>query len=482
EAAHGLGPLPQRHLLHLPRRRLRKLLLHHHHRPRRHVSRQPRAAERHQLLLHRRAASSSSSSSSQLHERARRLAPVLVRPPHHRRLLHRRVPEQRRLHLDRADVLPAGDDDVLGPVQDLDVPVLLPHRQVARPEPPAGERLRRRAAVLVVPAHHRVPPEHHLPDRPPVRRHAPHRRRVLHVRRLQPDVVEPLPRLDPGALLRRQRVPLRLPRAHRRRPVRLRQPVRVDHQEPLLLHPEQHLRRRRRAAGHHRHPPPPPARLPPPLVRRRVHDHAQHRRRAAHVRHAVPRHAVEDGRRGHPADAHVRAALRRHAPHLAPPVAVEHRHGPQVHRRLRHGVHDHGGEAAQVRAAVAVDHALGPRRRPGGVVQGDRLVLVGRPPDREVRRRSGGGGAQEVLVLELADENQDGTPGSGFGDEHEGFLGDAEQSAVDEDDLGLGVAQQDGRHGGVEARVERADDGAGHGDAEVELANSRNVLREHRNL
>jgi hypothetical protein len=44
------------------------------------------------------------------------------------------------------------------------------------------------------------------------------------------------------------------------------------------------------------------------------------------------------------------------------------------------------------------------------------------------------------------------------------------------------VLQQHGRHGGVEARVERADDGAGHGNAEVELAEGRDVLREHGNL
>jgi hypothetical protein len=44
------------------------------------------------------------------------------------------------------------------------------------------------------------------------------------------------------------------------------------------------------------------------------------------------------------------------------------------------------------------------------------------------------------------------------------------------------VLQQHGRHVGVEGRVERADDGAGHGNAEVELPEGWNVLREHRNL
>ncbi|BAS76688.1 Os02g0119250, partial [Oryza sativa Japonica Group] len=491
DGAHGLGARPQLELLHLPRRRLRQPLLHHHHRPRRHVPRQPRPAVRHQLLLHHPRLRRRRRAGPQLHERARRLAPVVVRPPHHRRLLHRRVAEQRRLHLDCADVLPARDYDVLGPVEHLHVPVLVPHRQVAGPEPPTGERLRRRRAVLVVAAHHRVPPQHHLPHRLPVARHAPHRGGVLDVH-LQAVVVHPLPRLDPRPLLRRQRVPLRPPRAHRRRAVRLRQPVRVDHQEPLLLHPVQHLRRRRRAAGHHRHPP----RHRPLLLRRGVHDHAQHRGRAAHVGDAVARHGVEDGGRGDPADAHVGAALRRDAPRHAPPVAVEHGHRPQVHRRGRHVVEEHGGEAVQVRAAVAVDHALGPRRRARRVVERDRLVLVGGPPHRELRRRPGI--ADEVLVLvvdttgrelgigwvveELADEDEDGRRGARLGDAADGVVGDVEQRAVDEDELGLRVAEQDGGHGGVEAGVERADDGAGHRDAEVELAHRRNILREYRNL
>ena len=58
----------------------------------------------------------------------------------------------------------------------------------------------------------------------------------------------------------------------------------------------------------------------------------------------------------------------------------------------------------------------------------------------------------------------------------------SEQRGVHEEDLGFRVLQQHGRHAGVEARVERADDGAGHGNAEVELAEGRDVLREHRNL
>jgi hypothetical protein len=44
------------------------------------------------------------------------------------------------------------------------------------------------------------------------------------------------------------------------------------------------------------------------------------------------------------------------------------------------------------------------------------------------------------------------------------------------------VPQQDGRHGGVQARVERTEDGAGHRHREVQLAHRRDILGEHHDL
>ena len=48
------------------------------------------------------------------------------------------------LDLDRRDVLAAGDDDVLRAVAELDVAVRVMDREIARVEPPAAERIRRR--------------------------------------------------------------------------------------------------------------------------------------------------------------------------------------------------------------------------------------------------------------------------------------------------------------------------------------------------
>src|SRR5439155_24295311 len=54
-------------------------------------------------------------------EGLRTLAPFLARDRDHRRLEDVRMADERLLHLDRRDVLAAGDDDVLGPVAQLDV-------------------------------------------------------------------------------------------------------------------------------------------------------------------------------------------------------------------------------------------------------------------------------------------------------------------------------------------------------------------------
>jgi hypothetical protein len=86
------------------------------------------------------------------------------------------------------------------------------------------------------------------------------------------------------------------------------------------------------------------------------------------------------------------------------------------------------------------------------------------------------------LVEDLSDQHHSGGPCSSFGHEPECFSGGVKQRVVDEHHLGLGVMEEYGRHAGVEARVERADHAAGHGDAEIELAERRNVLREYRNL
>src|SRR6185436_169470 len=104
----------------------------------------------------------------ELHERAGRLAPFLVRLRYNSSSSNSRMLVERVLHLDRGDVLAAGDDDVLGAVADLDVAVRMHHREVAGVEPAAGECLVACGFVLEVPLHHYIAAEHDLADGFPV--------------------------------------------------------------------------------------------------------------------------------------------------------------------------------------------------------------------------------------------------------------------------------------------------------------------------
>jgi len=96
-------------------------------------------------------------------ERLGPLTPVLVRDADHRAFQHRGVGRDGLLDLDAGDVLAAGDDDVLAPVAQLDVPVRVPHGQVTGVGPAAGERLVRGGLVGLVAAHHVVAAHDHFP-------------------------------------------------------------------------------------------------------------------------------------------------------------------------------------------------------------------------------------------------------------------------------------------------------------------------------
>jgi hypothetical protein len=229
--------------------------------------------------------------------------------------------------------------------------------------------------------------------RPAVARHALsnlRRVRVLDVRVLHHEVVAPLARLEPCALLRGERVPLRRSRAHGRHSACLRQAVDVVQNEAEPLHLHQDVGRRRRAAGDDAHSP--RQRL---LVRGgRADDHAEHRGRAAHVRHLPPRGAVEDVLGRGAVEAHVGAARRswgRRAarrPHREQRGAASHnsvecgaasRVGPrhcveEVREPLQGGLQAHQCAASQepigrTHAGVDRENAHLSRPEPGGGAQ-----------------------------------------------------------------------------------------------------------------
>src|SRR3989454_10569336 len=107
-------------------------------------------------------------------ERLGALAPPLVGDRDNGALEHGRVPGDALLDLDRRDVLAARDDDVLLPVAQLDVAVGVPHRDVARVEPPAAERLGRGLPLLEVAHRGVVAPHDDLAERLGVSGHVVH--------------------------------------------------------------------------------------------------------------------------------------------------------------------------------------------------------------------------------------------------------------------------------------------------------------------
>src|SRR5690606_124165 len=94
---------------------------------------------------------------------ASHLAPGVVRDADDRALQHAGMGEDRVLHLGGVDVLAAGDDHVLGAVDDVGVAVLVDAGHVAAAEPAVGERRGGIAGAPPVAAHDVGAPDHDLP-------------------------------------------------------------------------------------------------------------------------------------------------------------------------------------------------------------------------------------------------------------------------------------------------------------------------------
>ena len=158
------------------------------------------------------------------------------------------------LHLDRRDVLAAGDDDVLRAIAELHVAVRVTDGEITRVKPPAPERIRRRVVGLGSSPSSRCsrasPPRRaptpsrgnvgHAPGRPP----GPRRRSVR-------DALPRASRCACSAAI--EPLPARLPLADGVRPVGLGQPVDVHGSEVQLSHLREQRRRRRRARHGDRH-------------------------------------------------------------------------------------------------------------------------------------------------------------------------------------------------------------------------------------
>jgi hypothetical protein len=251
--------------------------------------------------------------------------------------------------------------------------------------------------------------------------------------------------------------------------------------ESHALHAFDH-RRGRRGAGHHRLHAGGQALLH--LVGR-VHEHAVHDGRAAVVRDAIRLDRIDDRLRLDLAQAHVHAGPCRDRPRKAPAVAVEHRQRPQVDRVLAHVPFEDVGDRVHRRAAVVVHDAFRVAGRAARVIERDGVPFVGGqlPGKRRIAAR------EEVLVVDAADalhgageqrvRHVDGEQGRFPFAQRERLLHHASEFRVDDHGFRFTVVQHERDRLRIEARVERIEHGACHGDAEMRLDHRRRVRQHH---
>ena len=262
------------------------------------------------------------------------------------------------------------------------------------------------------------------------------------------------------------------------RAVDFRQTIGVRHLEALIGHRFQDRRRRRRPGGHHvdrcfRHA---------LFFLACIDDEIQHDRRAAEMRHPVPVDRLVDIRRRDPSQAHVRAALHRDRPRVAPPAAMKHRQGPQVHRVVRQGPRHDVANRIQVRAAVMRDHAFRIAGGAGRVAQRDGLPFVLRQFPWKRRIAAG----DEILVFDLADPVVAVRRFVGDVDHERFHFADFQRLAHDRREfrirkqhLRFAVIENERDGFGIEADIDRVDHGARGRDPEQAFVERRDIRREY---
>ncbi len=427
------------------------------------------AAPGHDLGLGRRLAG------LQLDEGARRLAPFLVGPCDDGGGLDRRVLVERVLDLDRGDVLAAGDDDILGAVLELDVAVRMAHAEIAGVEPAAGEGGLRGLRVLEVALHHDIAAHHDLAERGAVARDGLHRFGIEHVEPFERRVAHALPRLQHGLLGGGQGVPVAVPVVDHGGAVALGEPVEMRHLEAGLLHAGEHGLGRRGGGGEEGHR----LREVAALLGGRVEQGRHHDRRAAEMGDAMVGERVVHRLRAHLSQADMGAGDERDRPGEAPAVAVEHRQRPEIDRMAAHLPGEDVRGRQQIGAAVVIDHALGVAGRAGGVVQRDRIPLVGGHDPGEIRIAA----RDERLVFDaakpLAGPVIDGVV---IVDDERLRLAQRQrlpdrlrELPVRDQDLGLAMVERKRDDRRVEAGIERVEHGAAHRHAVMAFEHGRGV-------
>ena len=360
---------------------------------------------------------------------------------------------QRPLDLDRADILAAGDDDVLGAVGNLDRSVRVLDRQILGMEIPAGKGLFGGFGVLEIPFHHGVAAHDDFALGLGIARHLTHAvvhdGHVFHHRE-----GDTLTGLDRGLFVIRQAVPLAVPDAFGDMAVGFGQPVDLLDVESQFADRRQCRRGGGCACGEDLD------RVieSPAVLGFGVDDHVQHDGRAAEMRHALIGDGVVDILRGDVAAADHGAAQGGHHPCVVPAVAVEQRYDLKVAHEERQFPADRCSHRHQVGAAMVIDHALGPPSGAGCVIEGETFpfVLGQHPAEIGITRR------QKLFVILLLSDGRDTRLFVRHLD-HEGgrtaHLADRlhrhrQELAVDQCDLRLAVIEDIGHGVHIQPRVD----------------------------
>mmetsp|Transcript_34796 Transcript_34796/g.81581 ORF Transcript_34796/g.81581 Transcript_34796/m.81581 type:complete len:336 (+) Transcript_34796:962-1969(+) len=200
----------------------------------------------------------------------------------------------------------------------------------------------------------------------------------------------------------------------------------------------------------------------------------------------VVRNRIIDVLRVDLADAHAGAPHRSHRPGEAPPVAVEHRERPKVSGMVSHVPPNHVGQRIEVCPPVVRYNAFRVSCGARGVPQCDRVPFIGRGlvlkrgvpfSEKRVKRKIadrllwGGVGSLRVDKIHHQDVPLDRL---------EGLLHRGGELRIDNDDTCLGVGDDEGNRGGVQARVEGIDHCTSHRDGPVTLKHLGGVAEHDR--
>ena len=190
-------------------------------------------------------------------------------------------------------------------------------------------------------------------------------------------------------------------------------------------------------------------------------------------------HKTENRLVTHGAETHNRARGGGDGPGETPPVAMEHRQGPQVNRLRSHFPGGDIGQRVQMSAAIVIHDPLGITRRPGSVVQADCIPFIVRGRPHEIAVTLGkklviGNGPDATATLERFVQNVDNQNIIPTG-HLDGPAGDFGKLRVNYKHLGFGVVQYEGYRFGIQPGIDSIQNRTSHGHGEVRFIDFRDV-------